>query len=377
MIYFDNNATTPVIPEVKEAMAPFLGDLYGNPNSIHQQGTKTRAAIEKSRGVIAKILGARPSEIVFTGSGTESNNQALVGTMIPLIPNGGNLVISSLEHASVRVTGQWLAERFGFELRIAPFKIKNGEVDPQPFIDLIDENTRLVSVMAANNETGVIMPVRAIFAAARSAGALCHSDCVQGVGKLNIDVAQLGVDLLSFSAHKIHGPKGCAGLFVRRGLKLDPLVHGGPQENGRRAGTENVTNIVGLGEALRVAQDTGTDGVMQIRDYFEERIAELGERVMINFKDFPRTPNVSSVCFKGMDGNVLVIKLDRKGICVSTGAACNSGALSASRGLLAAGLSEVDAAATIRFSFSKLNTREEVDEFMLALTAVLPGRTRA
>ncbi len=376
MIYFDNNATTPVIPEVRDAMAPFLTDQCGNPNSIHQEGTRARAAIEKSRGSIARHIGARPSEIIFTGSGTESNNAALIGVMIPLIPNGGNLVISSLEHASVRATGQWLADRFGFDLRIAPFHIEDGVVDPQPFIDFIDENTRLVSVMAANNETGVIMPIKAIFAAARAAGALCHADGVQALGKLPVDVKDMGVDLLSFSAHKIHGPKGCGALYIRRGLKLDSLVHGGAQENGRRAGTESVFNIVGLGEALNRAIDAGTLGVEAVRDYFETRLEELGDQAVVNFKKLARTPNVSSVCFKGCDANVLVIKLDRKGFCVSTGSACNSGALSASKGLLASGLSEADAAATIRFSFSKLNTREEVDQLMEALVTVLPKPMR-
>ena len=377
MIYFDNNATTKVLPEVRDAMTAFWGDDYGNPNSVHQEGTRVRAAIERARGKVAKILGVTSSELVFTGSGSESNNHAILGALLAA-PSGGNIVMSAIEHSSVKTTCEWAAQRFGFELRIAPFVIRDHAVDPQPFIDLIDQNTRLVTCMYANNETGVIMPLKAIFEAAGKVGAVRHSDCVQGVGKLPLEPKNMGIDLVSFSAHKFHGPKGSGCLYVRRGVKLESLIHGGPQENTRRAGTENVANIVGLATALEIAVASEKEPLHQLRDYFEARLSEvLGKHTIVNFHNVARTPNCSSVCFPGNDGNVLVIKLDRKGFCTSTGAACNSGSLKASGGLMAAGLSEADAAATLRFSFSKYNTREEVDHLLGMLPEVLKIRAAA
>ena len=371
MIYFDNNATTKVLPEVKDAMVAFWNDDYGNPNSVHQEGTRIRAAVERARGKVARILGVTSSELVFTGSGSESNNHAILGALLAA-PSGGNIVMSAIEHSSVKTTCEWAARRFGFELRVAPFVIRDNGVDPQPFIELIDENTRLVTCMYANNETGVVMPLGPIFEAAGKVGAVRHSDCVQGVGKLPFDPKALGIDLFGFSAHKFHGPKGSGCLYIRRGVKIESLIHGGPQENTRRAGTENVANIVGLGIALEMAVNTDKTPLQQLRDYFEANLIEtLGKHARVNFQNVKRTPNCSSVCFPGQDGNVLVIKLDRKGFCASTGAACNSGSLKASGGLMAAGLSEADAAATLRFSFSKFNTREEVDQLLAILPEIL------
>jgi cysteine desulfurase len=377
MIYFDNNATTPVLPEVREAMAPFLDGDFANPNSVYQPATKVRAVIERCRGEVARLIGARPSEIIFTGSGSESNNHAIVGVVLRNLGRQGNLVISPIEHSSVKAAAEWACRTFGLELRVAPFRVKNGSVDLEPYADVIDEHTLLVSVMAANNETGVCLPVREIAGLARRAGAVMHCDAIQAGGKLPIDVREWGVDLLSLSAHKFHGPKGVGVLYTRKGVALETLIHGGGQENGHRAGTENVAYIVGLTKALSLAYEQGMEKVRALRDHFETSIkARLGEQVKINFGDLPRTPNACSVCFPGQDANLLIIKLDRMGICVSTGSACNSGALTASKGLMAAGLSEADASSTVRVSFSKLNTVDEVEQVLDALEETVVGKAR-
>lgn len=376
MIYFDNNATTQVLDEVREAMQPFLSDQYGNPSSAHALGTKARVAVDRARKQIATCLGVTSSEIVITGCGSEANNQAIIGTLLRhLGKEGKNLVVSAIEHPAVLATAKWAAKTFGFECRIAPIRIKENTVDPQPFLERFDQNTVLVSVMAANNETGILLPLKDIFKGARAVGAICHTDSVQGIGKIGIKPSNVGADLLSFSAHKFHGPKGIGGLYVRRGVKLESLLHGGSQENGRRAGTEAVANLVGMGCAAEIARDTDVEMIRALRDDFEQRLLELyGDQVQINFKDLPRTPNASSVQFKGQDGNLLLIKLDRKGFCVSTGAACSSGSLSPSKGLMAMGLKEREAAATLRISFSKLNTQAEVDSLLEALPNIFPIR---
>lgn len=373
MIYFDNNATTQILDEVRDAMLPFLSDQYGNPSSAHALGNKARVATDRARKQIATCLGVTSSEIVITGCGSEANNQAIIGTLLNHMDTPGkNLVISAIEHPAVLATAQWACKRFGFECRIAPIKIKDHQIDPQPFLDCIDENTVLVSVMAANNETGVLLPLVPIFKAARSVGAICHTDAVQGIGKIGIKPLEVGADLLSFSAHKFHGPKGIGGLFIRRGIKLESLIHGGSQENGRRAGTEAVPNLVGMGAAADIAQNTDIEAIAKLRDMFEERLLALyGNKVHINFRDLARTPNASSVQFKGQDGNLLLIKLDRQGFCVSTGAACSSGSLTPSKGLMAMGLNQREAAATLRISFSKLNTVAEVEALLEALPKIV------
>ncbi|MDJ0836882.1 MAG: cysteine desulfurase family protein [Acidobacteriota bacterium] len=361
MIYFDNNATTQVLPPVREAMMPYLDDAYGNPNSVHQAGNRTRVAVERARGQLARALGVTSSEIVFTGCGSEADNQAVIGGLLARRGEGKNLVVSAVEHPAVGATAAWAAKQFGFELRTAPFKTTGDAVDPTPFLDLIDNNTVLVSVMAVSNETGVIMPLAEIFAKARAVGALTHTDAVQAFGKIPLSPKKLGVDLLSLTAHKFHGPKGVGILYIRRGVKIEPLLHGGSQENARRAGTENVANIVGMGVAAEIAAAHDPADIRTLRDDFEARILDrFGDRISINFRNLPRSPGCSSVRFGSEDGNLLLIKLDRKGLCVSTGAACSSGSLKPSAVLMAAGLSEEAARATLRISFSHLNTPEEV-----------------
>ncbi len=372
MIYFDNNATTRIDPEAREAMLPYLDDAYGNPNSAHQAGNRTRVAVERARGQTARALGVTPSEIVFTGGGSESDNTAIIGALLAHASVGANLVTSAIEHSAVGATCAWAAKRFGFELRVAPLVIHEGAIDPRPFIDLIDDNTALVTVMAASNETGVVMPLAPIFARAHEVGAICHTDAVQAFGKLPGGPRELGADLLSLSAHKFHGPKGVGVLYIRRGVAIEPLIHGGSQESARRAGTENVANIVGLGKAAELAVAADPAHLAALRDGFEARLLDaLGDRVKLNFAGLPRTPNTSSVCVKGGDGNLLLIKLDRLGLCVSTGAACSSGSLKPSSVLLESGLSEADARATLRISFSRFNTETELDEAVAILTKVV------
>ncbi len=254
---------------------------------------------------------------------------------------------------------------------VRTFSCTDGRVDPAPYLDVIDENTILVSVMAASNETGVTMPLAEIFAAARKVGALCHTDAVQAFGKIAIKPTEIGADLLSLSAHKFHGPKGVGILYIRRGVTLEPLIHGGSQENARRAGTENVANIVGMGKAAECADQANHEEVGHVRDYFETRLAEtFGSHISFNFAGLARTPNTSSVRFGSEDGNLLLIKMDRKGLCISTGAACSSGSLSPSKTLLASGLDVEAAQATLRFSFSRLNTRDEVDRALQIIARV-------
>ncbi len=376
MIYFDNNATTPVLPEVREAMLPFFEDAFGNPSSAHALGTRSRVAVDDARKRLAALIGVMPTEIVFTGCGSEANNMAIVGTLLARFQNGQssgkNLVISAVEHPAVRETAAWAAAKFGFELRLAPIRLAGGAVDPAPFLELIDADTVLVSVMTANNETGVLLPIAEVFRAAKAVGAVCHSDAVQGLGKVRVRPAESGADLLTFAAHKFHGPKGVGGLYVRRGTQIEPLIHGGPQESARRAGTENVAYVVGMVRAAELAAQQDLEAIRALRDGFEAGLrARFGDRVTINFADVARTPNASSVSFRGQDGNLLLIKLDRAGICTSTGAACSSGSLSPSKGLLAMGLSEKQAQSTLRFSFSKLNTEAEVDQCLDTLAGLL------
>lgn len=378
MIYFDNNATTPILAEVRDAMLPFFETEYGNPNSVHQVGNRARVAIERARNQMAGALGVNTGEIIFTGCGTEANNQAILGALLARRGRGKNVVISAIEHPAVREAARWACDLVNAELRIVPVAYAAGAIRLEPFTQAIDANTVLVSVMYANNETGTILPVQAIFRAAKTVGAWCHSDCVQAFGKLPLKPRRFGADMITLSAHKFHGPKGVGALYLKRGIKIDALLHGGGQESGRRGGTENVALIAAMGKAAELVGTGNSDHSRAIRDYFEARLAErMPDQAQINFRDLPRLPNTSSVQFPGQDGNLLLIKLDQKGLCLSTGAACSSGSLSASKPLLAMGLSEEQATATLRFSFSRLNTKAEVDNALTMLETVLKPQSVA
>lgn len=377
MIYFDNNATTAVTPPVLDAMMPFLTDQYGNPSSIHQLGNQARVAVEQARGKLAKAIGARSSEITFCASGTEAGNFAIAAALqqaklAGTLEAGHNIVITAIEHPAVKAAATWFGKLYDVAVRVVPMRFDNGAVSLAPFVDAIDDHTLLVSVMLANNESGLILPVAEIAALAKGVGALVYCDGVQALGKLPVDVKQLGVDMLSLSAHKFHGPKGIGALYCKRGLKLPAMLHGGSQESGRRAGTENTPGIVGMGLAAELAAACDFAAVAALRDAFEQGLHErLGDKIHINFADLPRTPNISSVQFKGADGNLLLIMMDQQGLCASTGSACSSGSLSVSPVLLAMGLREAEAKGTIRFSLSRLTTRYEVDRALDAVVAAL------
>jgi len=372
MIYFDNNATTKIIPSVFEAMRPFLEEEYGNPSSPHQAGNAPRVAIEKARNQIAGKLGVTANEITFVASGSEANTHAVVGGMLTPLDKGRNLVISAVEHPSVKEAARFAAKKFGFELRVAPFIIEGGKVLTEPILELIDEDTKVVSIMIANNETGAILPVAEVFQAAEKFNCLRHCDAAQGLGKIDIHPKSLHCDALTLAPHKFHGPKGIGVLYLRRGVKLDPWVLGGPQEYGRRAGTENVASIVATGKAVATIEPQVHQKLAELRNYFEDRLGhDLAHKAKINFRNLARIPNTSSVQFPGQDANLLLIKLDKQGICVSAGSACSSGSLSVSKVLLASGLSEKEASCTLRISFSRLNDKSEIDRFIDALKKVL------
>jgi cysteine desulfurase len=353
-IYLDANATTPLLPEVLEVMRPFLLERFGNASSIHQEGQHARAAVEQARAGVARLLGCRPAEIVFTGGGTESDNLAVFGSVRP----GDHVITSTVEHHAVLHAVERLGER-GVEVEFLPVD-GQGVVAAEDVRRALRPNTRLISVMMANNETGVLQPVEEIGRIAGEAGVRFHVDAVQAAGKLGINVDSIGCHLLSISGHKMHGPQGTGALFVRRGTRLEPLSAGGAHERQRRAGTENVAGIVGLGEAAECAMRNGTPERMRgLRDRLELGLLQHADGV--NGGGAPRVANTANVWFEGIDGEALVIALDLKGLAVSSGAACSSGANEPSHVLQAMGLSPDRARSSLRFSLHRQTTEEEID----------------
>jgi cysteine desulfurase len=372
--YLDNNATTPVLPAVLEAMLPFYGvEQFGNASSIHHHGQHTRAAVETARSKVATLLGCRDAEVVFTSGGTEADNLAIFGVVSP----GDHVITSTIEHSAVLNACKRL-EGMGCEVTYIGVD-GQARIDPDEVRRAVRPKTRLISIMMANNETGVLQQVDEIARIAREAGAYFHTDAVQAAGKVPIDVKAIGCDLLSISGHKIHAPQGTGALFVKKGTLLQPMLYGGRHERSRRAGTENVAGIVGLGRAAELAHAGFTNGeverLRELRDRLESTIEREVESVGVNSKSVPRVPNTSSIYFDFIEGEALVIALDLKGVAVSTGAACSSGAIEPSRVLIALGLSPERARGSLRFSIGKQNTREDVD----LLLSVLPdcvGRLR-
>ncbi|MFP5287552.1 MAG: cysteine desulfurase family protein [Thermoanaerobaculia bacterium] len=362
MVYLDHNATTPLHPKVREAMLPWLGERHGNPSSIHRFGQVARNAVEEAREKVAALIGARPPEIVFTGSGTESNNAVMFGL------TAGHLVISSIEHPSIR-EGAARLERMGFEVtRVSPGP--DGVVSAREMTAALRPDTRLVCLMLANNELGTVQPVAEVGNACRERGIPVLCDAVQAVGKIPVDVRQLGADYLVLGGHKFHGPLGAAALWVRKGLPLAGFLVGGSQERRRRAGTENVPAIVGLGaaaEAAREELDERRASLARLRDRFEARLPERVPGAVLHCASSPRLPNTSHAAFPGVEGESLLIRLDLAGYAVSTGSACSSGTVEPSRTLLAIGLSRDEALSSLRISFGITNRIEEVDGFLDAL----------
>ena len=365
-IYFDNNATTPVDPAVIDALTASLRDVYGNASSIHKEGQAARRAIEEARESVAQLIGATAREVVFLSGGTEANNAAIFGAA------AGSIVTTAIEHPSVLEPIAELQRRGHEVVTVAPQR--SGEVAAEAVIDAIRDDTRLVCVMLANNETGVIQPVEAIGRVCRERGIHFHVDAVQGAGKIDIDVETIACDTLALSAHKIHAPKGIGALFVRRGITMSPYIFGGAQERRRRAGTENVPLASAFGVAARMAADREQwERVRELRDEFEARLTGA---FTINGATAPRIPNTSNITFHGADGEGIVIGLDLAGIAVSTGSACSSGRVEPSHVLLAMGLTPDEAKSTVRFSISRFTTEEEVAKVVDILRDVVPRCTR-
>ena len=365
-VYLDNNATTPVLPEVLEAMRPYFGEHFGNASSIHHHGQETRAAVERARDSVASLLCCRAAEIVFTSGGTEGDNLAITGLTSP----GDHIITPSIEHHAVLFTCKHLEET-GCDVTYVPVDGR-GLVDPADVRRALRPNTTLVSIMMANNETGVLEPVEEIGRIAAEADIKFHTDAVQAVGKVPIDVARIGCDALSISGHKMHAPQGVGALYVRRGTRLQPLFYGGRHERSRRAGTENVPGIVALGKAAELAMqafERGDDQKMSAsRDRLQQGILAQVEDAGVNGAAAPRVPNTTNIYFDHIEGESMVISLDLKGLAVSTGAACSSGAIEPSHVLTAMGLRSDRARSSIRFSLGKQNTAEDID---IALALVL------
>lgn len=359
-IYLDNNATTAIHPDVLRALESSLRDVYGNASSVHREGQSARRAIESARESVARLIGATARELVFTSGGTESNNAAIFGA----VPREGrfHIVTSAIEHPSVAEAVHEL-ERRGHDVTfVAPSR--DGVVDASAVIDAMRDDTRLVTVMMANNETGVLQPVAEIGAATRARKIHFHVDGVQAAGKIGVDVEAIGCDTFSMSAHKLHAPKGIGALYVRRGTNMSAHLFGGAQERRRRAGTENVPLAVAFG----VAASLPHVDIAPLRDHFESALVD----VTINGRNVARLPNTSNVTFHGADGEGIVIGLDLAGIAVSTGSACSSGRIEPSPVLLAMGLTPEEAKSTVRFSLSRFTTREELDRTVDVLRDLVP-----
>jgi cysteine desulfurase len=376
-IYLDHNATTPVAPDVREAMLPFLGEDYGNPSSVHWFGQRARRAVERAREQVADLLGAEPREIVFTGGGTEAANQALGGTVEAAGRSDAAVVTTAVEHKAV-LSPCLRLEQSG--VRVTTVAVDaDGVVDVDAVVAALDERTVLVAVILANNEVGTIQPLERIVEAAHARGVPVFTDAVQAVGRLPLDVRTLGVELLSLSGHKLYGPKGVGALYVRRGMRVGPLILGGDHEGGRRAGTENVPAIVGLGQACELARgrlDGDAERLRVLRDRLEAGIRARVPDAQFHGARERRLPNTASVSFPGVEGESLLMNLDLLGVAVSTGSACSAGSLRPSHVLLAMGRAPEVAHGAIRFSLGRGNTEEEIDRAIDAVAEAV-ARLRA
>jgi cysteine desulfurase len=363
LLYFDHNATTPVAPEVADAMALALREVYGNASSLHRQGQLARQHLDNSRRIITRFLNAGPNEFVFTSGGTEANNLAMLGLVRSLPGDQKHVITTAIEHPSVLEPCRQL-EREGVLVTYLRPDV-SGIIDPEEVRRNLRPATVLVSVMHVNNEVGTIQPIREIAALVRESRQpghpiYLHSDGIQALGKIETDIQSLGVDLYSISAHKIFAPKGIGGLFVRKGTPLGRLQQGGRHEHGRRAGTENVPGIMAFAHAVELCSQSAPGDLALLRDQFEAEVLSALDNVEVNGAVHNRLPNTSNLLFRGISGEALLIALDMRGIAVSTGAACSSGSIEPSHVLLAMGRSQPDARSSVRFSFGRYNTGEEV-----------------
>ena len=376
-IYADNAATTKLSPAVLQDMMPYLTDVYGNPSSLYSVGAQAKKAVELAREDIAKVFGAQPSEIFFTSGGSEADNWAIKGIAEAMAKKGKKHIISSkFEHHAVLHSLDALAKK-GFEITLLDVH-ENGIVRPEELEAAIREDTALVTIMYANNEIGTIQPISEIGAICKKHGVIFHTDAVQAVGSVNINVKEQNIDLMSLTGHKFHGPKGCGALYVRKGLRPDILIDGGAQERGRRAGTENVAGIVGLASALKLAVSTMEERnkrLTSLRDYLIDDLLKI-ERSRVNGDRVHRLPGNVNMCFEGIEGESLLLMLDLNGVCASSGSACTSGSLDPSHVLLSIGLPHEIAHGSLRLSFSDDTTKEDVEYIAKTIPPII-DRLRA
>ena len=371
-IYMDYAATTPVHPEVVKAMTPYFTEKFGNASTIYSFGREAKAAIEESRDIFAKSIGADISEIVFTSGGTESDNFAIIGVAYANKKKGNHIITCKIEHHAVLETCHYL-EKEGFKITYLPVD-KDGIVNPEDVKKAITKETVLITIMFANNEIGVIEPVKEIGKIARENGVFFHTDAVQAFGILPIDVDDLNIDLLSISSHKIYGPKGVGGIFIKKGVKMVSFVHGGEQERKRRAGTENVSGIVGLGKAIEIAMKEmpkESKILTVLRDKLIKGIMEKISDVRLNGHPANRLPGNVNLSIKYIEGESMILNLDMEGICASTGSACTSGSLEPSHVLLALGLSHEVAHGSLRFSLGKYTSEKDIEKAITSLSKIV------
>ncbi len=371
-IYLDYNATTPVLPEVSAAMEPYMKDEYGNPSSVHPPGRRVRKAVEEAREQVARLINGDPSEIVFTSGATESNNTAILGSTLFAGRHSGHILTSQIEHPSVLGPCRLLESR-GYQVDYLPVN-RTCRIDPEQALEYIRDDTILVTVMLANNETGTLQPIKELtqLIKERRPDILIHTDAVQAVGKIPVDVQELGVDILSLSGHKFYGPKGIGALWIRTGVALPPILYGGHQEKGIRSGTENVMGIVGIGKAAEIA---ATD-----REEVSRHLWGLRERFLRLLEELPMTrlnghrqwtiPSTANLCLLGADGLAVQANLAQRGICISVGSACSSGSLKPSHVLTAMGLSEMAAFCSVRFSWGRMTSVREIDQVVEAVKEI-------
>lgn len=379
VIYLDNNATTMVAPEVVEVMLPYLAELYGNPSSMHSFGGQAGKGVAAAREQIASLLGAEPDEIVFTGCGTESDSTAILSALHSF-PEKRHIVTTRVEHPAVKNLCENIDSLTGHSRRLTKLPVRpDGTIDLRLYEESLTDDTAIVSVMWANNETGVIFPVVEMAEIARGRGILFHTDGVQAIGKVPIDLSEVPVDFLSLSGHKLHAPKGVGVLYVRRGTPFVPFMVGGHQEKGRRGGTENVASIVGLGKACEFAAqnlDDENSRVKALRDKLEKGILKIVPKSILNGHETERLPNTSNISFEYVEGEAILLHLNQYGICASSGSACTSGSLEPSHVLRAMGIPFTAAHGSIRFSLSVFNTEDEID-FVLEKVPPIIEKLRA
>ncbi len=370
-IYLDNNATSAVAPEVTEALLPYLQGLYGNPSSMHTFGGQLHRKVEEARAKVAALIGAEPEEIIFTSCGSESDNTAIMSAA-ESYPAKKHVITSRVEHPAVLNFAKHLARK-GYRVSFVPVD-NQGRFDMDYFLKALDENTAVVSIMHANNETGVIFPIEEIGSILKERSILFHTDAVQTAGKVPIDVKSLPVDMLSVSGHKLHAPKGVGALYVRKGTRFSPYLIGGHQENGRRAGTENVPGIIAFGKACELALENLEKEavyVAKLRDKLEKALVEKCPDPRINGDTAHRLPNTTNISFEYVEGEAILLRIDEYGICASSGSACTSGALEPSHVLRAMGIPYTAIHGSVRFSLSRYNTEDEIDKVIEILPPII------